>query len=193
MNLDFVLNDDLQSPETATSGDAAYGALRGPSSIQPWENGNVPASKVALSIEIGKQLQSYRDLSGSDLFGSAAICFQFIWAMDANCQIYVAFEELWSQPASSGEENRTGHPRRRGFPAHPAEEKKLGHPTLLEGGPARAAGELFLDEDGSKLQWYVNVASGRYCRLIPPTQEQCGALHRLFTEMIDSDILWDGL
>ncbi|WP_370301650.1 hypothetical protein [Pseudooceanicola sp.] len=86
-----------------------------------------------------------------------------------------------------------GYPRRRNFPVHPAEEKKLGHPTLLAGNMARVAGELFLDEDENELFWFMNVSSGRYCRFDPPTAAQVRKALGLFQELIDEEVRLDDI
>ncbi|PWE31159.1 hypothetical protein DDZ14_14140 [Maritimibacter sp. 55A14] len=110
--------------------------------------------------------------------------------MDGNGDIYIAVEELAETIDGMTVE---GYPRRRNFPVHPAEEKKLGHPTLLMGGPARTAGELFLDEVDGELLWFVNVSSGRYCRITPPTDAQAGKVLERFKGLIDESVQLDDI
>jgi hypothetical protein len=100
----------------------------------------------------------------------------------------IAFEELAELPDGT---DAVGHPRRRGFPVHPAAEKKLGHPTLVNGAAARIAGELFLDGKGTSLEWHVSLYSGRYCRDIQPTDAQAEAVLSLFQSMIDANVILD--
>lgn len=174
------------------SADNKYGILRVPESIQDWETNTVPASKVLLDESIGKSLMAYQSLSTCQLFEAASRCFLFIWAMDDKCQIWIAFEEVIPPSGVI----IAGHPRRRGYPSHPSEEKKLGHPTLIDGQKARAAGELYLDEgdnDPKELVWRVNVGSGRYCRKNPPTAVQCNAIHQRFRMIIGESVFWDEL
>jgi hypothetical protein len=174
------------------SPDEKYGILRLPERIQSWESDIAPASKVLLDENIGESLKAYQALSMCQLFGAASRCFLFIWVMDDECNIWIAFEEVL--PPSGGV--ISGHPRRRGYPSHPAEEKKLGHPTLINCKKARAAGELYLDEGDNgepELIWRVNVGSGRYCREIPPTRTQCEAIHQRFRMIIGESVFWDEL
>lgn len=173
--------------------DEAYGSLRMPTEVKAWEAGKSPVSKVMLDDETSKSINKFKDVAECRLFSAFARSFQFIWVMDRNCAIWIAYEEL--VPATE-DPSLLGHPRRRGFPSHPSEEKKLGHPTLINGGEARAAGELYLDEDEAdpaKLIWQVNVGSGRYCRDNPPTAAQCEAIHKLFRMILGESVHWDDL
>jgi len=171
--------------------DERYGVCREPSEIRPWEEGVKPRSLVMLTKEVGTSLRTYRDLAQGELFWNMSQCSTFIWAMDELGQVFLAFEEVIPDGDIDIDGLKEGHPRRRGFPAHPAQEKKLGHPTLLGGGQARVAGELLLDVAEEKLHWFVNCASGRYCRLMPPTHDQCRAIHELFMECIDDGVRFD--
>jgi hypothetical protein len=110
--------------------------------------------------------------------------------MDGDGDIHVAVEELAEMPDGTLVE---GYPRRRNFPVHPSEEKKLGHPTLLDAGPARAAGELFLDEKDGNLFWFVNVASGRYCRITPPSAANVSNVVKWFREKVQDDVQLDDI
>lgn len=172
--------------------DKMYGPVREPAHLQEWEQGVAPVSKVKLDPEIGRKLLEYRNLASCELFHSASQCFLFLWAMDEHADVWIAFEEIIP---SSGDAVLSGYPRRRGFPSHPAEEKKLGHPTLVDGRGARVAGELYLDkEEGVDcLTWLVNVGSGRYCREFPPGPEQCKAVLNFFRVLIDESVQWDEL
>jgi hypothetical protein len=50
----------------------------------------------------------------------------------------------------------------RGIPLNP-NVKPLGHPLLVGGGPARIAGEIYVDyDDDGQLTWVLNNKSGRY-------------------------------
>lgn len=182
----------MQSSDQNKVHDERYGPLRAPTHVQEWERNIEPVSKVLLSETIGRRLRDYQELSQCELFGAVSRCFMLLWVMDKNCDIWLAFEEIIAPP---GAHNLTGHPRRRGYPTHPAEEKKLGHPTLISCGEARAAGELYLDQedDSTELFWHVNVGSGRYCLDSPPTQEQCEAIHERFRVIVGESILWDEL
>lgn len=170
-----------------------YGPLRDPTEVKDWEQGKRPVSKVLLESEVAESIGRFLEISQCQLFSASARSFQFIWVMDADCNIWIAYEEL-VPPVD--DPTLLGHPRRRGFPSHPSEEKKLGHPTLIDGGAARAAGELYLDEgeqDASELVWQVNVGSGRYCREKPPTEAQRKAIHQRFRMILGDSVQWDDL
>lgn len=176
--------------------DVVYGLPRLPSLMREWEAGVSPVSKSKLDRDLGQKLRIYRDLSGDGLFRAAAQCFLFLWVMDVDGNIIIAYEEIVTGEIShstNGSLLKNGHPRRRGFPSHPADEKKLGHPTLVGGGEARIAGELFLDILDGSLQWYVSCGSGRYCRDLPPTKRHQEAVHQLFTALIDDQVRFDRL
>lgn len=175
------------------SPDIKFGELRFPSNLREWEDGASPVSKSLLDKDLGQKLRGYRDICQADLFRSAAQCFSFIWVMDEKCDVLVAYEEIVTgMPVVTGTGLlKNGHPRRRGFPSHPADEKKLGHPTLVDGGKARVAGELFLDVADGLLQWYVSCGSGRYCRVAPPDLDQQGQVHALFMHLIDDQVRFD--
>jgi hypothetical protein len=78
--------------------------------------------------------------------------------MAPDTTIWIAVEEL----ALADGIKRRGVPKRRNG-QHPASEKKLGHPTLVDGGKARIAGELAIEEISGRFAWVVNCSSGRYC------------------------------
>jgi hypothetical protein len=90
----------------------------------------------------------------------------FIWAIDENCKLHLALEELAIDSDTGLDVQGVPRPRKlratKGF-------QKLGHPTLLIGNTkmARIAGELFLTRDRidtQKLVWGINADSGRFCR-----------------------------
>ncbi|APH72609.1 hypothetical protein BSQ44_15520 [Aquibium oceanicum] len=108
----------------------------------------------------------------------AATTQNYLWAMNADGKILIAVEEI---AEFDGIPNTRGYPRRRGH-RHPSEDQKLGHPTLVQGGEVRIAGELALDEYGDGVRWVLNANSGRYCRQKPPRKEQVDAVVELFRE-----------
>lgn len=170
--------------------DHEYGKLRAPYKVDPWEVGRCPESRSVLTRDLGQFLAGYRKVSQNGLFKHAARSITYLWAMKDNGEISIAVEELAEMP--DGTEVR-GFPRRRNYPRHPAEEKKLGHPCLVEERDARVAGELFLDEVTGTLCWYVNVSSGRYCRFHPPTPAQVANVVQQFRELIDEEVKLDDL
>jgi hypothetical protein len=157
--------------------DGKYGVLRDPDNTDDWERGRRPLSRVRLNSQVAVSLGEFSKLASQSIFRSLATAHTYIWAMDVDGTVFIAVEEL----AIIQENARfQGYPRRRGF-QHPSENQKLGHPTLLDSGPARIAGELALDEaeDGSII-WILNVRSGRYCKRLPPNRSQIENVRELF-------------
>lgn len=171
-----------------------YGALRDPSSVAPWETKRSPRSLCELgknSIEPARFLGSFLDACNNSLFEANGRCITLIWAMRKTGDVKLAIEEIAELPDGN---ELSGHPRRRNYPRHPAEEKKLGHPCLLLGEAARIAGELFLDRDESgDLKWYVNTNSGRFCRESPPTKTQERNVVELFKSFTGLDVVLDDI
>lgn len=175
---------------SASELDKNFGSLRSPYKVDPWEAGRRPESLSELTPELGKHLASYRDVVQTCLFKHAARTLTYLWVMRDDGEIAMAVEELAEMPDGT---DVHGFPRRRNYPRHPAEEKKLGHPCLVSECDARVAGELFLDELTGTLCWYVNVSSGRYCRFEPPTPDQVANVVELFRDLIGDDVKLDDL
>jgi hypothetical protein len=168
-----------------------FGTVKRPNRVDSWEEGATPRSLVELDAKTGKLLKKYRTLSQSNLMKFDAMAKRFIWAINADGKLLVAVEELAGMPDGR---DSVGHPRRRKFPIHPAQERKLGHPCLVNGLGARIAGELFVDETGNgTLVWYINVKSGRYCRDEAPNSNQEANVLQLFRTLIDQTIVFDVL
>ena len=170
--------------------DDEFGRPRTPQSVDPWEFRRYPLSKCILTDEVGESLRALRKVCSSQLLRHAARTLTYIWAMDKAGVVHFAVEELAETVDGITVE---GYPRRRNFLVHPAEEKKLGHPTLLDGGEARVAGEFFLDNKAGTLFWFVNVGSGRYCQLTPPTTDQVENVLRLFRQKVEDEVLLDDI
>jgi hypothetical protein len=171
--------------------DLYFGTAKQPSRIDIWEMGGRPKSLSDLNGTTGNALNRYGNLAQLDLLKFDAMAKRFIWAIDRDGGVKIAVEELAALPDGG---DSAGHPRRRHFPIHPAQERKLGHPCLVDGAAVRVAGELFLDiNESGKLVWYVNVKSGRYCREERPTSAQEGNVLGLFREMIGNSIQFDSL
>jgi len=147
-----------------------YGVPRLPDKIDEWERGRIPRSLCTLTQDVAEALRVYGRLSEAPLFHAEALAKTYIWAIDPAGELKLALEELAVQEPES---KYQGYPRRRGY-RHPAEERKLGHPTLLGGGPARIAGELVQDDGTSGPHWVVNANSGRYCKHQSPSERQLG-------------------
>lgn len=187
------MSDDLEPRLSGEEAAARFGACREPSMVQEWEREKVPVSKVELDGEVGKTLEEHRKVSSCTLLKSSAKCLYFIWAMDADCRVFIAYEEIAPDESADVMGAQLGMPRIKHGNVHPADVKKLGHPTLVNGGVARVAGELFLDDWDDKLSWFVNVGSGRYCRSLQPTQANCDGVLGLFRELIGVEVQWDEL
>lgn len=163
--------------------DEEFGVLRGPEAMQEWEKQFVPVSRVKLDKTVGDTLAAQKKLSASPLLKAAAKTAHYIWAMDAQCDIWIAYEEL----APITDAIAPGIPRRRG-----EHIEKLGHPTLVFGQHARIAGEFFLDETESKeLVWTLNVQSGRYCRSTVPSDRNKKAALGIFQALVEVNIILD--
>lgn len=160
--------------------DTDYGVPRSPKRVDDWEENQVPLSRCIFDARVAEVLRDLERAVQGDLLRPAAQSKNFIWAMNEGGDVVIAVEEI----ASSAYEGRSvakGYPRRKGL-EHPVEQRKLGHPTLLDGRNARIAGELTFDMDssGTKLVWMLNANSGRYCAEIPPTSVQIENIARLF-------------
>lgn len=145
--------------------DADFGAIRDPSEIRKWEDRR-PDSLAKLDGELGATLMKLLDASRHGLLKYVAQSTNYLWVMDGGGDIWVAVEELAVRYA-----HLPGLPMLRRI-EHPADTKKLGHPTLVDKGPARIAGELAMDEREGQLVWILNAQSGRYCKKTPPTKLQ---------------------
>ena len=115
--------------------DAKFGSAKRPSDVKSWEknaDGTVFRNPTIQEVKSGEMLK---------LDPKSAKTPQYIWLVDENGRMLVA------------EEVPRGF-RDNGTPG------RLGHPTLVEGAPARIGGELNYTEDG----WVMNSQSGRYSR-----------------------------
>lgn len=169
--------------------DQRFGHLRLPEEVRPHEVDRAPVSRVKLDCSVGRALASYRVSAESPLFRNAFMSFQFIWAIDEDGTIWLAFEELCPDffKGHVSIPPRPGHPRWKSLMII----EKLGHPTLLNGQEARAAGELALDDLDGGLKWVVNFQSGRYCRVAVPNNQQAAAIHKRFRELIEPSVELD--
>lgn len=155
--------------------DQRYGPVRLPEKVDEWERDRKPASLSDLRAA-ARSLLDIENLANSFLMRQSLRAQNFLWVMDADGFVLIAVEEL---AITYPDVPYSGYPRRRGY-RHPHEEKKLGHPTLVAGGPARIAGELALDTDGAGLRWILNANSGRYCRQMPPDSAHLACVAALF-------------
>ncbi len=119
--------------------DKEYGKALPPSKIKPWEEneeGGVVSNPTTQIFDSSDSSKGGLDLS-MDMK-------MYIWVVDkAGCL-------------------RVGEECVVGVDLHSGQEKKLGHPTLVKGEPARIAGEITWFENEKK--WKVNDISGRYTK-----------------------------
>lgn len=152
--------------------DAFYGECRSPAptngdhAMQAWEIGKEPVSRIVFGPAAATAMKKLCDVANTAFFGFAVSTINYIWVVNEAGDLVISVEELAVEDAVRA----SGLPRRRSG-HHPAEVKKLGHPTLIAGGLARIAGELALDRvNGIDFTWVLNANSGRYCRFQPPSK-----------------------
>lgn len=82
---------------------------------------------------------------------------RILWVVTDDGRLLLAVEELTQNSRPTGHPYCRQHPYFGNWP-------KLGHPSLVNGVPARIAGELYFDANGSPTQprWYISNNSGRY-------------------------------
>lgn len=148
MKIDLLSLDEL---------DEHFGPAIQPSAVHDHEKSLSPDTLTLLGVESANILLKFMQLAESNNvfydFISARICV--LWAMRSDGQIFVAFEELFSESSTS---NRFPLIRKfpvvQGFP-------KLGHPSLLAGSMGRLGGELLYDPN-SQEKWSLTNKSARY-------------------------------
>ncbi len=118
--------------------DKLYGALQPPAHIKDFER---DPSGAAVCL----RPQSLTSLSPAVLAGLRQDVI-YLWVVDRHGDVMIAIEELLD-----------GTPRKPG-----SAERALGHPTLVDGGQARIAGELHWS--ASEGVWKLTNKSGRYGR-----------------------------
>ena len=150
--------------------DTRFGRLREPERIDKWED-RAPDSRCRLDSAVAAVLRTLAQCAGAPLLMASARTTNYLWVIDEAGSTIMAVEEIALRPP---EAPRSGYPRRRGF-QHLSEERKLGHPTLVDGRPVRIAGEIALDDTTDGLKWVLNANSGRYCRQAPPAKRQIEA------------------
>jgi hypothetical protein len=150
--------------------DEAFGTLRQPSFIDEWEHNASPVSLRRLDSSLASELKGFESLANTSLFRGVALTIVCLWVIDSAGELFLAIEEL--APFETRKPH-IGYPRRRDV-SDEFEKRKLGHPTLVGLKQARIAGELILDVDPTtnRLCWFMNVLSGRYCRLEVPSAQQ---------------------
>lgn len=155
--------------------DALYGHMRPPMYLRAWED-RAPVSLSILDRNLAQALSNLKSVCEHSLLKMVAQSTNYLWAMDVGGNVWIAVEELAFR---SIESDTSGLPMLRRI-LHPSDTKKLGHPTLVNRGEARIAGELAMDAGDGGLRWILNAQSGRYCRENPPSQAQIDNVGKLF-------------
>jgi hypothetical protein len=145
--------------------DDTFGFIRDALEIRACEDGRHPLSRFTIDGESIQFLNDFFKAAQSPIFRHAALEMVFIWAIDEDCKLHLAIEEL---AVDGGHLNVQGVPRPRKLEAT-QNFMKLGHPTLIVGDRkfARIAGELYLTRSKANsrtLVWGINAESGRYCK-----------------------------
>lgn len=143
--------------------------------LRAWED-RAPVSLSILNRNLAQALSELKSVCEHSLLRMVAQSTNYLWAMDVNGDVWIAVEEL---AVRSLESDTSGLPMLRRI-LHPSDTKKLGHPTLINSGEARIAGEIAMDAAGGGLRWILNAQSGRYCRENPPSQAQIDNVGKLF-------------
>lgn len=165
--------------------DRSYGVVREPDGTKPWELEMTPKSKAMLDSGTVASLRVHAQACREPLLRYAPKWITFIWVVDTDGKFHIAVEELAAMEPS----NLSGAPRLRRH--HPSETKKLGHPSLVGGAVARIAGELFVDEVGGEISWWVNCDSGRYCKRLPPDDHQKATIVSHFRALLGDGLQLD--
>jgi hypothetical protein len=133
-----------------------YGAPEAPTFVKPHE---MDAAGAVLRNPDFQVINPGRapNLSGVDRFGGPK---RWIWAIDQEGNLVIGSEE-----PVGGIIPATGY------------QPRLGHPTLTNRQPARIAGELRQNANGT---WYINNRSGRYSDHPDRTAGKLARVNQLF-------------
>jgi len=168
--------------------DDDLGTLRLPTEVRGHERDRRPMSLQQFDAGASLALRSFKQAAECGLVSYASQRNRFIWAVGESGAMVIAFEEVaLFRDGSEG----NGHTRRIGVPKSAADEKKLGHPTLLGGGVGRVAGELYLDMIDDVLRWVFSFSSGRYCSENQPTPKQRDTIHDHFNDHIGPNVIFN--
>ena len=126
-----------------------------------WEKDRKPISLCSLDAQSALSMKQFLEACSNRPFREISRGITLLWAMAPSGDLWVAVEEI---AELNGVSIVGGYPIRRHFPVAVDAERKLGHPCLLDGLEARAAGELYLDQVGDKFGWHLNFESGRFHR-----------------------------
>ena len=139
-----------------------FGPLAGPIKVEVWEKDAKPASLVLVTDDVAARLGQQMRLAIHDpiarIFWRQAV---LLYVVDRNGSIWLALEEIAERTGEIPPEFTVARQR---FADFTAQLRKFGHPTLVDGQPARIAGEILLeyDEESKTFAWEINAKSGRY-------------------------------
>lgn len=138
--------------------DEQFGPPLEPEGIRPIERGLEPSNLVEFDDAVARALKGLLDVANqTPLVNNILESMTFLWGVSVEGRLMVCVEEMcWATNPD------TRFPRLRGMPLDATPFAALGHPLLFEGGQARIAGELFLDESLGGLDWTITNKSGRY-------------------------------
>lgn len=138
--------------------DDLFGPPLAPEGIRPIEHGLEPTNLVEFDDAVAHALKSLLDVANqTPLVNHVLESMTFLWGIDVEGRLMMCVEEMcWASDPD------TRFPRLRGMPLDATPFAALGHPLLFDGGYARIAGELFLDEGRGGLDWTITNKSGRY-------------------------------
>ena len=99
------------------SWDDRFGVPRPPLKVDAWDVGRSARSNSGLTKATGRRLRHLARQMDTPLLHGMARSVTFLWAMETKGTIRLCVEELAELPEGL---DASGHPRRRGFPSHPA-------------------------------------------------------------------------
>ena len=144
--------------------------------VTDWERKHHQLSRNCLDHKSAAALNRFMNLAEGDrLLASMwpVVELTIIWLVDQGGAIYFAIEEVVKPddvlarvyPAEDydGNENVHRYPLQKSLTLWPGHDgRKLGHPALVHGSPARIGGEIFFDAGEGAGEWLIWNKSGRF-------------------------------
>lgn len=162
--------------------DSLYGKAMPPVSVglsgaavYAWETDNLPKSLTVLTEKNANFFKQLLDsvVNGFRINETAYRGVRILWLVKEDGAIVFAIEELVNEQLQA-----SGIPSHLLIRADPAYGKKLGHPSLVHGGSARIAGEIYYSSE--RLKWFINGSSGRYSLTQGRSEENLSNVAELF-------------
>lgn len=140
--------------------DDLYGILVEPNHCTDEERMMVPSSYTALSEATAPALKLMMEAAtkGSEIVRGVFSQAMILWVIDEQGTIRLGLEEVFSSSTK-----QLLRPRLKKQSLAPG-EVRIGHPSLVRGGPARIGGELLFDRGSTVFPegWYLTNGSGRF-------------------------------